>query len=136
MRLIVCLDDKNGMLFNHRRQSTDRALRQRMLTLTRDSVLRMSDYSARQFDMEASNIVVDEAFLMNTSEKEFCFAETGDIAQHIDKVSQLIIYRWNRVYPSDTKFPDALLKKGWKTVCRTDFPGHSHEKITEEIYTL
>ena len=30
MRLIVCLDDKNGMAFNHRRQSRDRIVTEKI----------------------------------------------------------------------------------------------------------
>ena len=31
MRVIVCVDDNGGMLFNHRRQSRDRVLCERVL---------------------------------------------------------------------------------------------------------
>ena len=33
MKLIVCLDDKNGMMFNKRRQSRDRVLIENVLEL-------------------------------------------------------------------------------------------------------
>ena len=33
MIVMVCVDDKNGMMFNKRRQSQDRVLRQHMLVL-------------------------------------------------------------------------------------------------------
>ena len=33
MVLIVCVDDHNGMMFNHRRQSQDRILRADILNL-------------------------------------------------------------------------------------------------------
>lgn len=32
MTLILCLDDENGMMFNHRRQSRDRVLISEMLS--------------------------------------------------------------------------------------------------------
>ena len=34
MKIIVCVDNQNGMMFNHRRQSQDRVLRKRILELT------------------------------------------------------------------------------------------------------
>ena len=40
MTLIVCLDDKNGMAFNHRRQSQDRLLRRRVLELAGEALCR------------------------------------------------------------------------------------------------
>lgn len=33
MKIIVCVDDKLGMTFNHRRQSMDSALRQKLIAL-------------------------------------------------------------------------------------------------------
>lgn len=39
MRLIVCLDDKNGMAFNHRRQSRDRIVTEKIEELAKGSVL-------------------------------------------------------------------------------------------------
>ena len=37
MKLIVCMDDKNGMAFNHRRQSRDRVLAKRIMELTENA---------------------------------------------------------------------------------------------------
>ena len=34
MKIIVCVDNQNGMMFNHRRQSQDCVLRKRILELT------------------------------------------------------------------------------------------------------
>lgn len=45
---------------------------------------------------------------------------------------ELVLYRWNRSYPGDVTFPWPLT--GWKLVETADFPGTSHEKITEEVY--
>ncbi|MCG4528677.1 hypothetical protein L0P79_16660, partial [Intestinimonas massiliensis] len=47
MIVIVCLDDKGGMMFNHRRQSRDKSLCVQILRLTKHSILHMSHYSAR-----------------------------------------------------------------------------------------
>ena len=35
MILIVAVDDRNGMTFNHRRQSQDKRLRERILSITK-----------------------------------------------------------------------------------------------------
>lgn len=39
MRVIVCVDDNGGMLFNHRRQSRDRVLCERVLQMALMSVI-------------------------------------------------------------------------------------------------
>ncbi|MFR4122966.1 MAG: hypothetical protein ACLT0W_12285 [Clostridium sp.] len=44
----------------------------------------------------------------------------------------MILYKWNRVYPADQYF--AMDLSGWKLVETVEFPGSSHEKITEERY--
>ena len=54
-----------------------------------------------------------------------CFLNTG-------QVDSVILYKWNRVYPADQYF--AMDLSGWKLVETVEFPGSSHEKITEERY--
>ena len=49
MILMVCVDDNGGMMFHRRRQSRDRRLVERILTLTQGSLLRMNAYSAALF---------------------------------------------------------------------------------------
>ena len=39
MTIFVCIDDKNGMLFNHRRQSRDEAVLKDMLDVAEDFYL-------------------------------------------------------------------------------------------------
>ena len=73
MILIVCVDDHNGMMFNHRRQSQDRVLRADVLELTVGKVLWMNAYSRKQFtESGADEIRVDEAFLDAAGDGEFC----------------------------------------------------------------
>ena len=133
MNIIVCIDDEFGMLFNHRRQSRDRLLRERILMLTKWTKLWMNLYSVKQFEEEcAENIIVDEDFLHNAENGDYCFVETEDITKYISKIEKIVLYRWNRRYPSDFKF--ALDLSDWTMESTFEFAGSSHEKITEEIY--
>lgn len=133
MNIIVCIDDEYGMIFNHRRQSRDRLLRERILMLTKGKKLWMNLYSAKQFEEECTeNMFVDEDFLHNAGNGDYCFVETEDITKHIQKIEKIILYRWNRRYPSDFKF--ALDLSDWTMESTFEFAGSSHEKITEEIY--
>ena len=133
MKVIVCVDDKNGMLFNNRRQSSDRMLRERMLALVGRSRLWMNAYSAKQF-LETTAMVVDETFLDKAQAGEYCFVENVDVLPFADTIEEVILYRWNTVYPSDVRFPMELIE-GKTPVSTADFAGHSHPKITEEIVT-
>ena len=134
MILIAALDDKNGMMFNHRRQSQDSLLRAHILNRTADSALWMNAYSARQFGACAENppVHVSEFFLTEADDGAYCFVENVDITPCIDRIEKIIIYRWNRVYPRDQVFPLDLSR--WKLTAAMDFAGSSHEKITEEVY--
>lgn len=131
MNIILCLDDKNGILFNKRRQSRDRVLCERVLELTSGRRLLMNAYSAGLF--EGKGVTVDENFLENAEKGDYCFAENADFLAYTEKIEDVIIYRWNRVYPSDVKIDISFLEG--RNACSTeDFEGSSHEKITEVIY--
>ncbi len=129
---IVCIDDSGGMLFNHRRQSQDRLLRARVLEQTADGVLWMNAFSKKQFTEAAPQIRVDENFLQLAQPEDFCFVEDRPLAEHLPRIRRLILYRWNRAYPGD-QFLDLDLTS-WTQLSCTEFPGSSHDCITEEVY--
>lgn len=126
MKLIVCLDDKNGMLFNKRRQSRDKILIDNMLEFCKGEKLYTNDYSATLFP--ENSVVISEDF--ESIENGFVFAENFMVTE--DKIQEIIIYKWNRVYPADTYFNISL--DGWSLAETVDFIGSSHEKITRERY--
>ena len=136
MKLAVCLDDKNGMMFGKRRQSMDRLLRQDLLEMTAGATLWMSPYSAKQFTESADHIAVDADFLRKAAPEDWCFVEDSDIEEIASSVTKVAIYRWNRLYPADKRFPANLFSDRWTLESSKDFPGSSHEKITLEVYAL
>lgn len=131
MKLIICIDDKNGMMFNNRRQSQDRVLRERITELTKNSKLWMSAYSAKQFT-EGGDFTVDDGYALKAGAEDYCFVEDGDLP--VDEAREIIVYKWNRKYQADRNFDFDLKANGFKRVSKTDFIGSSHKKITEEIY--
>ncbi len=133
MHLIVCVDDKNGYSFANRRQSRDKNQIAKMLELVGENQLLLNEYSAKLLENLPHNVKVSENFLKTAAEDDFCFVEDLDISKHLSAVKQLIIYRWNRAYPSDKKLPDELFA-GKKLISTVDFAGNSHERITEEVY--
>lgn len=135
MILIVCLDDDNGMLFNRRRQSQDRLLRKHLIALTAGKKLWMNHYSAKQFESDYEQINVDDSFMLEATDGDYCFAEDIDATQYEKWIEQIIVYRWNRKYPSDLQFNISLTDGHWKKIKTEDFVGSSHEKITMEVYT-
>ena len=135
MIVIVCVDDRGGMMFNHRRQSADKILRDRILELTAGRKLWMNHYSASQFaDVENPSLNIDDSFLSEAQEGEYCFAEDTALKPYEQWIEKIILFKWNRVYPSDRSFDISLKNGGWKLRSREDFSGNSHEKITMEVY--
>ena len=131
MHIILCLDDRNGMFFNHRRLSSDRVVCQRIAE-NASGKLWMNSYSAKLFaDYE---VCVDEEFLQKAAAGDTCFVESPDFAETAEDIQSITVYRWNRAYPADQKLPDQILTQ-WQMTASVDFPGNSHEIITEEKYT-
>lgn len=128
MTLILCVDDRGGLMFNRRRQSQDRLVRQDMLRLCGERPLAVSPYTARQFAPE------DPVKVTETPEEEdVFFLEDLPPEPFLERAQKLILYRWNRTYPGDVRI--ALPPQGWKLEEQAEFPGYSHEKITREVYT-
>ena len=136
MHILVCLDNRNGMLFAGRRQSMDSAVRGRILQLAGENRLWMNAYTAKQFPELPGNVCVDDAFMCKAGQGDYCFVENTDVCPFLDGVEHLVLYRWNRDYPSDVKFPMHLFGDKWMCKSKIDFAGTSHDVITEEIYTL
>lgn len=136
MKIAVCLDDKNGMMFAGRRQSMDGYLRRAFLALAGTDKVWMNQYTAGQFADVQDRLLVDEDFLLKAEAEDWCFVEDQDLLPVMERITEIVIYRWNRVYPSDRKFPMALFANRWQLVSQRDFAGNSHERITEEVYRL
>lgn len=136
MNVIAVIDDGGGLMFNHRRQSQDRVLRDRILQLSDGSRLWMNAYTRKQFaDIESeAHITVDEDFLEKAGAGEYCFIENAPLLPLLGRVERVILFHWNRAYPSDIKFDLDLSTPFWNLVETDEFPGSSHEKITEEVY--
>lgn len=126
MKLIVCLDDNNGMMFNKRRQSRDKIQIENVLELCKGEKLYANEYSAKLFPENSVEIFED----IEVVSDGYCFAE--NILVDEEFVEEIIVYKWNRLYPADTYFNIDL--ENWNLTEAVDFEGSSHEKITREIY--
>ena len=116
--IVICvMDDHGGMLFNHRRQSQDRILRAWILQRTKGKKLWMNAYSYEQF-----------------AAGDYCFVETCRLKAVESRIEAVIVYRWNRSYPTDFWLDLALTPPHWVQTHTAEFAGNSHPCITEEIY--
>lgn len=135
MTAILCVDDNSGVMFNSRRQSQDRVLREKILSFLKDGKkLRVSPYTAAQFSTEDKvNLVSAENCYADAAPDDVCFAEDASLDVNNSMVDTIVLFKWNRTYPADRHFDCAQLKT-WKLVHSEDFAGYSHEKITMEVY--
>lgn len=131
MKLIFCIDNKNGMMFFGKRQSQDSLLRKWIVEHSVGGKLWMSSYSAKQFN-DHVGYIVDDNYMQNASSGDYCFIE--DKGYVLDKVSEIILCKWNRRYQADKVFSIDLKTNGFKKVASEDIKGSSHEKITIETY--
>lgn len=124
MKVFVCIDDKNGMMFNERRQSKDRALIEKVKEIAKGEQIFASEYSAK--------ILPDATLCKNFEGIEgFAFIENPeDLFEN--QIEVLYVFKWNRHYPSDRKFNMNLTN--FELVSTEDFVGYSHENITLEVY--
>ena len=95
----------------------------------------MNEYSAKQFDLDTTpQINISGEFLNEAVPGDYCLVEDVSVATYEKWVEQIILFKWNRVYPQDRAFDIDLTQNRWKLQSTEDFPGHSHENVTMEVY--
>ena len=127
----VCIDDRNGLLFNRRRLSRDRAQQEDLLALCGEKPLWLAPFSVPLFDWAPEQVRVEEKFLEQAAPGDICFVEDRQLPA--ENLEGLILYRWNRAYPSDVRLELDLSR--FALTERAEFSGTSHETITRERYT-
>lgn len=129
----ITVDDKMGIAFNKRRQSRDKLLIADLCQKT-DKDIYVSSYSTLLFEEYTDRIRVVDDPLSECPDGGFCFVELTHLSEHVSDISRLIVYHWNRHYPSDKKLDIDIEKSGFKMTAKYEFVGNSHDKITKGIY--
>lgn len=135
MTYICCVDDYASLSFNKRRNSSDRFVIEDIINTVGEALLRVDTYTAKLFrDKQVPSLIVDDDCLENAKDGEFVFVERQNPSAYLKAGDQLILYHWNRHYPSDNR----LNLTGWDTLEITtgEFAGYSHEKITKTKVVL
>ena len=133
MIVITCVDQKNGLAFNGRRQSRDRMVAADILRESAGRRLWMTPESRRLFPAEAEISVVPDC-LDRAGAGEMCFAEGQLLGPWADRIEGMILYRWDRVYPADLHLDVVPALPAWRLVSAGAFPGFSHKNIEKEVY--
>lgn len=130
MKIITVIEDRGGLMFNHRRLSRDRVLIKKIDDLVGKQTLWIDGYSKMLFP----GAHVDEQFLEKAGKDDFCFVEDRSLAPYANRISNIYLFYWNRRYPADLFFDLPL--SNYEMVSEENFPSYSHEKITLQQYVL
>lgn len=131
MILLVCCENRGGMMFFGKRLSRDRVLTDYVLSLVGDAPLHVTAYSAALLEGGKNlKISEDPASLAGTG--EFYFAENAPLpTEGVEKIHRFL---WNRDYPADRFFDPK--DYGATLASATEFAGYSHDVITHEIWEV
>lgn len=127
MTLYICLDDRNGLRFNKRRQSRDAALLEDI----------RSRLAGKLLVAPGSETLMEQAgipYVLPPETAQDFFLEDVPSEEVLSGCSKVVIYRWNRHYPADVRWDPDLTERGFSLEETLDFSGKSHEKITREVY--
>ena len=129
LTVYVCLDDRDGMSFNGRRQSRDsRVFEDIRRELTGE--LYIDPCSAALCRRAEIPHKIWEGELPR--EGQF-FLELREPREALE-ADRIVIYRWGRHYPADARWTLDLGAAGFVPVEQSEFPGSSHESIRREVY--
>ena len=117
-------------MFNDRRQSQDRGLREYIAEMTKGEKVYMNAYTEKLYE-EINDPIVCEDCLHKAGKGETCIVENLPLKPVIDQIEEIVIFRWNKVYPSDQVL-DVNLEE-WKLAEEEQIEGSTHE-ITKQIY--
>lgn len=131
MKLIVCTDLNNGMLFNNRRQSKDKFLIEHIYNLTYENKLWITEFSKSLFE-EGKYSIFEISDIAKINEDDFVFIENYSPKILEDNLNEIILFNWNRNYPADLFFD--ILLDNWNLESEIEIEGSSHERITRRIY--
>ena len=131
MNVIACIDNNNGIAFNGRRVSSDLAVMSRIKFIVGDHKLWVDKSSEKLLQKHyISYEIIDKNSRIR--EEDYVFIDTKQfrfIKKDCSNIDTLVLFMWNRDYPSDTKLDIdmSVLKEYYQL----EYKGFSHEKINE-----
>ncbi|MBP0972553.1 MAG: hypothetical protein J5851_01450 [Oscillospiraceae bacterium] len=133
MVLITCVDQKNGLGFNGRRQTSDSAVYADICKYAEDHFCGIDMASDTMLALENYlKLTGQEEHPLFTEPKEARFAELDDCKGLDDIYEMLILYRWDKTYPADIRLEIGM--QNYALVEQHEMVGSSHKKIVREVY--
>ena len=133
MILMACVDGRNGMAFNCRRQSRDRAVRADLLAEAGGGLpLGEWGHGSPVPGGGAEPPLCGRVVFGKGGARSPALWRTALWRPFAGRVERVVLYRWDRAYPADLYWDLSL--EGWTLARQEEFPGFSHEIITKEVY--
>ncbi len=129
MILLLCVDKKMGLSFGGKRQSRDKAVTDRILSLTAGKKLYVKAESAALFD-DQSVLLVTEDPAAAAGNGDFVFLERLPLPEK--GVEGVVLFHWNRLYPATEHM--TLDLAAFSKVKTEEYAGTSHDRITQEYW--
>lgn len=127
MNIIICIEKNKGISFNNRRLSKDKKII--------DDIVKNYDVVGNKYTQamfEEYGLTIKEKKIKNATKKDLYYFIEDDSINSIDCINNLIIYDFNRNYPSDVKLiinlEDFILIEEFK------IEGTSHKEIIKKVY--
>ena len=134
MTVVVCTDNRGGMLFAGRRTSRDRAMLADLGERLSGRRLLCHPYSEKLLTGAGLSPTVREDCLDVAEEGDVVFVETLPLLPHRERISRLIVYSWGEAYPYDTRLDLVPSEAGYRLVDTAELCGYSHKCITREVF--
>jgi len=88
-------------------------------------------FNIRGTDVNYNPMTYAYAYIDN--DRRILFVENNKLTDHEKKIEKLIVFKWNKVYPSDKKLDISTEKM--TLIQQFDFKGTSHKKISCEVWS-
>lgn len=132
MKIIACLDERRGMMFNNRRQSRDSVVIADILNDLGGERLYIAPYSEKLFEGLDVKLKVRDNPIRASKRDSVCFIENVSPKEYKKEIDEVVLYHWNRHYPADFSFD--LDMEGYTLISTVELVGSSHDKITKEVW--
>lgn len=133
MKIIVCVDNENGLSFNGRRQSRDPEVYARIGSHVGTNKLWVSPSAAGLFS-GIHDTIVDADYLTKAGDNDYCFVEFDSLLDIEDQISEVVVFHWNRHYPADRFLDIEVDCLPWTNAMTETFQGQAHDELTMEVF--
>ena len=124
MTIVICADKNGGILFNDRRQSRDSKLIEDLVAFAKNRRILSVPYSEKLFANTDADLCFCPDYLDKAGENDVCFVEKEDFTPYLSAADELVVYRWNKVYPADRFFSPPfhrgqnIYQSGYRELCQ------------------